>query len=99
MKSRPWPRKKLAEFCHSKGIKWLAACDGDIPSRQYPGVDLVLLAEFEKDCKVSYFDLFDVERELTDLYGVLRVSMVTPSGLRGRKEEFLSSAQVQFAAW
>lgn len=92
------PPEMLADFCLSKGIKWLAACDGEISWHDYPGVDLVLLAEFEKDRKVSYFDLFRVERELTDLYGVIRVSIVTPSGLRERKEEFLSSALVQFAA-
>ena len=97
-KVKAMPPEKLAEFCRSNGIRWLAACDGEISWRDYPGVDLVLLAEFDEDQKVSYFHLFDMERDLTDLYGVVRVNIVTPSGLRGRKEQFLSSAQVQFAA-
>ena len=97
-KVKAMPPEKLAEFCRTNGIKWLAACEMDISWRDYPGIDLLLLAEFEEDQKVSYFDLFDVERKLTNLYGVIRVSIVTPSTLRGRREEFLSLAQVQFAA-
>ena len=92
------PTDKLAEFCRANGIKWLAACDIDIKWRDYAGIDLVLLGEFEKDRKISYFDLFDVERDLTNLYGVVRASLVSPSGLREGKEELLTSAKVQFAA-
>ena len=92
------PAEKLAEYCRSNGIKWLAACDSENSLRDYPGADLLLLAEFDKNRKVSFFDLFDVERALTDLYGVTRVSVVSRTGLREHKEELLSSAQVQFAA-
>ena len=97
-KVKAMPSEKLAEFCRSNGIKWLATYDADISWHEHPGVDLILLAEFYEGQKVSYFDLFDLERELTDLYGVIRVNLITPSGLPKRKDEFLSSAKVQFAA-
>ena len=90
--------EKLAEFCRSRGIKWLAASNADISWRDHPGVDLLLLAEFEEERKVSYFKLFDMERELTKLYDVTKASLITPSGLRERKEELLASATVQFDA-
>lgn len=97
-KVRAIPSEELAEFCRSKGIKWLAACDIDITWRDYAGIDLLLLGEFEKDRKVSYFDLFDVERDLTSLYGVVRATVVDPKVLGDRKEGLLASASVQFAA-
>ena len=90
--------EKLGEFCRSRGIKWLAVCDADISWRQYAGVDLLLLAEFKEDQRVSYFDLFDVERDLTSLYGVVRATVVDPKVLGDRKEGLLASASVQFVA-
>ena len=42
------PPEKLSQFCRSRGIKWLAACDEEISWRDHPGADLLLLAEFEE---------------------------------------------------
>ena len=97
-KVKTMPSEELAEFCRSRGIKWLAACDMEISWRDYPGSDLLLLAEFEEEQRIGYFELFDVERELTTLYDVVRASLITPSGLRERKKELLESAKVRFAA-
>ena len=97
-KVKAMPSEELAEFCRSNGIKWLAACDMEISWRDHPGADLLLLAEFVEGHKVGYFELFDMERYLTDLYDVVKAKLITTSGLGERKKELLTSATVQFAA-
>ena len=72
---------KLAEFCRSRGIKWLAACDMEISWRDYPGADLLLLAEFEESYPKGWGP-FQTESELSDLFGVVRVSIISRPGAR-----------------
>ncbi len=96
-KVKAMPPEKLAEFCRSNGIKWLAACDSDIPSHFYPGADLLLLAEFD-DSRRKGWGIFKTEKELAALYDVVKVYLTTPSALRDRKKEILAVAQVQYAS-
>ena len=91
------PPEKLAEFCRSNGIKWLAACDSDISLHFYPGADLLLLAEFDDSCRKGW-GIFKTEKELASLYDVVKVYLTTPSALRDRKKEILAVAQVQYAS-
>ena len=73
------PPEKIAEFCRSRGIKWLAACDADIPWRQYPGVDLLLLAEFAEGYSKGWGS-FNTEREFSALFGIVRASVLSRPG-------------------
>ena len=60
--AKPVSQEKLAEYCRANGIKWLAAHDAEIVQRNFPDVDLFLLVEFEKDCRIGYMTLLRIER-------------------------------------
>ena len=91
------PPDKLAEFCRSRGIKWLAACDVDrMPVNSF-GADLLLLAEFEQGYPKGWGS-FKTEMELAALYDVVKVYLITLSALCDGKDEILAAAQVRFAS-
>ena len=75
------PPEKLAEFCRSRGIKWLAASNADILWRDHPGVDLLLLAEFKEGFSKGWGS-FKTERELSVLFGVVRAHVLNKPGAR-----------------
>ena len=80
-KVKAMPSEELGEFCRSNGIKWLAACDMEISWRDYPGADLLLLADFEEGYPKGWGP-FQTERELSDLFGVVRVFIISRPGAR-----------------
>ena len=80
-KVKAMPSEELAEFCRSRGIKWLAACDEEISWRNHPGADLLLLAEFEEGYPKGWGP-FKTESELSDLFGVVRAHIVSRPGAR-----------------
>ncbi len=101
-KVKAMPSEELAEYCRSNGIKWLAACDAEIPWRQYPGADLLLLAEFEKGYPKGAWGggVFKTESELSDLFGVVRAAVVSPPGARDNRfywDSALEKSEVLFA--
>ena len=91
------PTDKLAEFCRSNGIKWLAACDSDRAPDYSFNADLMLVADFEKG-HPKHWGTFKTDRELAALYDVAKVYLISLSALSDRKDEILSVAQVQFAS-
>lgn len=98
-KVKAMPPEKLAEFCRSNGIRWLAACDVDISWRDYPGIDLLLLAEFEKGYPKGWGS-FETESQLSDLFGVVRAYIVSRPGARDNHSYWnsaLESSEVLFA--
>ena len=96
-KVKAMPSEELAEFCHSNGIKWLAACEGDKGPDNFFNANLVFVAEFEKGYP-KHWGSFNTERKLAALYDVAKVDLISLSVLRDRKDEILAVAQVQFAA-
>lgn len=92
------PHDQLAEFCRSKGIKWLAACDIDITWRDYAGTDLVLLAEFEEGFSNGW-GVFKTEAQLSALFGVVRVYLQSRPGTHddhSRWQQLLAASEVLF---
>ena len=86
-KVKAMPPEKLAEFCRAKGIKWLAASDLDISWREYPGVDLLLLAEFEEGFSRGWGSL-KTERELSALFGVVRARVLRKPGAHDNRPDW-----------
>ncbi len=91
------PPEKLAKFCRSNGITWLAACDADLAPINYSSADLMLVAVFEKGYPRGWGS-FKEEMELATLYDVVKVYLISLSALRDRKDEILAVAQVQFVS-
>ena len=98
-KVKAMPPEKLSQFCRSRGIKWLAACDEEISWRDYPGADLLLLAEFEEGYPKGWGP-FKTESELSDLFGVVRAHIVSRPGARDNHsywDRSLETSEVLFA--
>lgn len=99
VKAKPVSEQQLEEYCRENGIKWLAAHDAESTRRHFPDVELFLLVEFEKDQRVGFFRLFEVQEELSFLFGGLRTDLRTLPELRDfYRDEVMSAAEVQFAA-
>ena len=98
-KVKAMPPEKLAEFCRANGIKWLAAYAAEFSWRDYPGVDLLLLAEFEKGYPKGWGS-FETESRLSDLFGVIRAHIVSRPGARDNHfywDSALKASEVLFA--
>ena len=96
---KPVSREKLDEYCRQNGIKWLAAHDAKVVRRRFPDVELFLLVEFDPDQQVGFFRLFEVQEELSTLFGGLKVDLRTLPELRDFfHDDVMSTAEVQFAA-
>lgn len=97
--TKPVCKEKLAEYCRSNGIKWLASHDAEIVQRNFPEVELFLLVEFEADRRVGLLTLSRVQRELASLFGGVKTDVRTLPELRDYyRDEVLEAAEVQFAA-
>jgi predicted nucleotidyltransferase len=64
-----------------------------------PDSDIDLLVEFERDATPSFFDLANIEQELSALLGGRRVDLRTPQDLsRYFRDEVIREAEVQYEA-
>ena len=96
---KPASKEKLADYCRKNGIKWLATHDAEVVRRRFPEVELFLLVEFERDQRVGFFRIFEVQEELSSLFGGLKADLRTLPELRDfYRDEVLEAAEVQFAA-
>ncbi len=97
--AHPVSKEKLAEYCRINGIKWLATHDAEVVRRHFPEVELFFLVEFEKDQRVGFFRLFEVQEELSSLFGGFKADLRTLPELRDfYRDEVMEAAEVQFAA-
>jgi hypothetical protein len=98
-RAKPVSQEKLVEYCRRNGIKWLATHDAEVVRRHFPGVELFLLVEFEKDRHLGLLTLSRVQRELASLFGDVKTDLRTLPELRDfYRDEVLEAAEVQFAA-
>ena len=97
--AKPVSQEKLAEYCRSNGIKWLATHNAETVRCTFPDVELFLLVDFEKDRRVGLLTLGKVKRELAGLFGVTKADLRTLPELRDfYRDEVLKDAKVRFAA-
>ena len=99
-KVKALPRVELADFCRSRGIRWLATSDVDMARRSFPGVDLFLLAEFEESRTGGFSKLFELEDEFTALFGVVKAHLQSRPGKRDDHrgwDRAVATAKVLFA--
>jgi len=94
----PIDQEKLAEFCRKHHIRKLWFFGSVLRDDFRPDSDVDVLYELEPGHKIGgYFDLIQVEEELSALLQGHRVEMVDPRFLnRWIKDQVLSEAQVQY---
>ena len=88
---------EIAEFCRRHHIRRLSLFGSILRDDFRPDSDVDVLVEFEPDHVPGFFGLFDLQEELSALFG-RRVDLRTPEDLsRYFRDEVLARAEVQYA--
>jgi predicted nucleotidyltransferase len=62
-----------------------------------PGSDIDVLVEFEPTARVGFFELYDIEQELSGLLGGRKIDMNTPQGLsKYFRDKVMTAAEAQY---
>ncbi|HXF89848.1 MAG TPA: nucleotidyltransferase family protein [Xanthobacteraceae bacterium] len=95
----PIDRDVLAEFCRRHHIRRLSLFGSVLKGTARPDSDIDLLVEFEPGATPTFFDLADIEAELSALLGGRRVDVRTAEDLsRYFRDEVVREAEVQYAS-
>jgi predicted nucleotidyltransferase len=94
-----FPPDELARICQKYGIKRLSLFGSMLKGTAGPDSDVDLLVEFLPERTPTYFDMAQIEIELSILIGGRRVDLRTAAELsRYFREEVVRTAEVQYAA-
>ena len=90
-------RKALESFCMKNGIRKLAFFGSVLRDNFGPDSDIDLLVEFLPGEVIGFFRIYDMEEELSLLFGGRKVDLRTPPDLsRYFRERVISEAEVLF---
>lgn len=89
--------ESLAQFCHRHRILKLALFGSVLRDDFGPNSDIDVLVEFESGHAPSFFGLYDMEVELSVLFGGRKVDMRTPEDLsKYFRDDVIRQAQIQY---
>jgi uncharacterized protein len=92
------PRDFIKDFYRKHHIKKLSIFGSYLREDFGPESDLDFLVEFEEGCTPGYFELADMEQELSDALGGRKVDLRTPHELsRYFRDKVMAEAEVQYA--
>jgi uncharacterized protein len=92
------PEPLLTRFCERYHVRRLSLFGSVLREDFGPDSDVDVLVEFEPGQSVDFFDLFDMEEELSQMLGGRRVEINTPNSLsRYFRDEVAAEAEVQYA--
>ncbi|MBW8039076.1 MAG: nucleotidyltransferase family protein [Planctomycetes bacterium] len=90
-------KEKIADFCERHHIHRLAIFGSALRGDFGPGSDVDVLVDFMPGHTPGFFRLFDMEEELSSLFGDYKVDMRTPEDLsRYFRDEVVATAEVQY---
>ena len=90
-------KEKIADFCERNHIRRLAIFGSALRGDFGPGSDVDVLVDFMPGHTPGFFRLFDMEEELSGLFGDHKVDMRTPQDLsRYFRNEVITKAEVQY---
>lgn len=91
-------REKIADFCRRNYIRRLAVFGSALRADFRPDSDIDILVEFLPGHTPGFFGLFDMEEELSAIFGGRKVDLRTPNDLsRYFRDEVVATAEVQYA--
>ena len=91
------PRTAIAEFCRRNQIRKLALFGSVLRSDFRPDSDIDVLVEFKPERKVGFFELYDLEQELSRELGGRRIDINTPQCLsKYFREQVLADAEIEY---
>ncbi|MFQ6036805.1 MAG: nucleotidyltransferase family protein [Sedimentisphaerales bacterium] len=90
-------KEKIADFCERHHIRRLAIFGSALRDDFGPESDVDVLVEFLPGHVPGFFRLFEMEEELSALFGARKVDMRTPEDLsRYFRDKVVAEAQVQY---
>ena len=90
-------KDKIAEFCKKHHIMRLAIFGSALRNDLGPESDLDILVDFEPGRTPGFFKLFEMEEELSRLFGARKVDLRTPQDLsRYFRDKVVEGAEVQY---
>ena len=93
------PQDKIREFCLRNHIRKLALFGSVIRDDFGPESDIDVLVEFDDGAEVGFFELYDMEEELSSLFMGRKIEIITPASLsKYFRDEVLNTAEVQYVA-
>jgi predicted nucleotidyltransferase len=91
-------KDKITEFCLRNRIRKLAFFGSVLRDDFRPDSDVDVLVEFEPEARVGFFELYDMEQELSGILGGRKVDLNTPKCLsKYFRDKVLATAEVQYA--
>ncbi len=95
---RDIPKELIQEFCRKHHIRKLSVFGSYLREDFGPESDIDFIVEFEEGCTPGYFELADMEEEMSALLGVPKVDLRTPPELsRYFRDEVMANAEVHYA--
>jgi predicted nucleotidyltransferase len=93
------PEDKITSFCRKHHIRKLSLFGSVLRDDFTADSDVDVLVEFEPGHASSFFHLFDMEDELSVIFGGRKVDIRTPEDLsRYFRQQVMNTAVVQYAA-
>jgi hypothetical protein len=90
------PQRRLADFCRRRRIRKLSLFGSVLRDDFGPQSDVDVLVEFEPTAVVGYFDLAEMEMELSELLG-RKADIRTPAELSPYfRQQVLTAAETQY---
>jgi hypothetical protein len=91
------PNEVLTDFCRCHRVRSLALFGSVLRDDFSPLSDVDVLVEFEPDAGVGFFEMFDMEEELSKYFEGHKVEINTPNSLsRFFRDEVLKEAEVLY---
>jgi predicted nucleotidyltransferase len=93
------PQDRIQAFCRRHHIRKLAFFGSVLREDFRPESDVDVLVEFESGSKVGFFELYDMEGELSQILDGRKVDLNTSGSLsKYFREQALAEAQVEYVA-
>ncbi|MFO7979734.1 MAG: nucleotidyltransferase family protein [Candidatus Aminicenantes bacterium] len=90
-------KNKIAEFCKKHHIYRFSIFGSALRHDFNPGSDIDVLVDFEPEHVPGFFKLFEMEEELSKIFGGRKVDLRTPQDLsRYFRDKVLEEAEVQY---
>ncbi|MCK4541719.1 MAG: nucleotidyltransferase family protein [Spirochaetales bacterium] len=91
------PKRKIAEFCKRKHIRCLSLFGSVLRNDFSQSSDIDMLVEFEPEYVPGFFDLVEMEEELSSMFGGRKVDLRTPNDLsRYFRDDVLAEAEAVY---
>lgn len=98
MSQIPIDRDRIAAFCKQNRVRKLALFGSVLRSDFRADSDIDVLVEFEPGHGPGFLRLFEIEEELSKLFGGRKIDMVTEKFLnRQIRDKVLAQAEVHYA--